>query len=112
MAGERCAYELHFEFGDGVVERAALGDFCERRKNAVVGCNRFDVRIDVKMSQRLGAAFKFGREMVGRYDFVIDRAGDDALNLVAELADVALPVANHHQIDRLRRESYAMLAEP
>ena len=49
--------------------------------------------------------------MLGRDDLVIDGACDDSLHLVAKLPDIALPIADHQHIDRLRRERDIVLAE-
>ena len=49
--------------------------------------------------------------MVGRDDLVIDRTSHNALDLVGQLADVAFPIANHQQVDRLRCERNVSLAE-
>ena len=43
---------------------------------------------------------------------VIDGTGDDALDLVAELADIAFPIAYHEHIDRLWRKCDVALLEP
>src|SRR5690606_13103198 len=105
------------EFGDGFVQRSA-GNTAGRkgRKFAIVRGDRFGTRrcsaAGVERRQRLCRLAKFRRKVFGRNDVIIDGACDDPLYLVAELADVSFPVADHHQVDRLRRENYVAFSEP
>ena len=60
---------------------------------------------------RSGHAPEFRRELVWRQHRSVFGAGDDALHFVAELADVARPVADHQKVNGLRRNLYVAATE-
>jgi len=111
MTREGCADHLHLETTDGFFQCPAVRNILERREWRVVGCDRFRARRGDIRRQRLRASFKLGRKMIRCDDFIVDGTSDDPLNFVAELPDISFPVANHQQIDCLRRESDVALSE-
>ena len=68
---------------------------------------------DFRQSVVIGFALRFssGDRWSGVINLIIDRAGNDPLHFIAKLADIAFPIADHQQIDRLRRKRDVVLAE-
>ena len=95
IASQRRTDHLHFEFRDGLIERAAVTDVGERRDRSVKrGNGNYTIAVRVARD-RPCRALEVGREVFGRYNFTVYSACDYPLNLVAELTNIAVPLANH-----------------